>query len=1518
MKRIISGIIAASLFIALFPVTSLADVTPASLVSDCAYSFTYADIDCNSKNSWLDAQRYYQLGYSNGSGSISVESSGIGSYGNSIKMVTGSSEETQINDIRAEVNSGVIVYSADFLFKDFRSERRIFIYALRNNGSYSWDLGGFKVRTSDSNSSYFVTGGSSSGKYSDMITADNWNNIKLVVDFYNKKIYYFLNDILITSASCSNYSGVYRLSVESMPASGSVMYMDNVKITAYSRTYNTPSIFESDESLKNSLNGYGAVHIRSGCVLKPDGTKILSDNIPVDTDDGDAMVDSSVLNALFGTSSYSGVKTQTQNGVTYYSLKECAAKAGKACVSDNTTANGRFFIIGNSAYSIPSGDSLQKLSDFLFYLRPGKSAVTSLYQNSPLRGSHPRLLASDGDFARLNSMAASSGSDMASLKNAILSSADEYVRNNSIVTHTKNPGDDLRMNYMASEFDLYMYTVAVAWQITKNTDAARANSYVQYAWRQMQSVASFPDWNPMHMLDIGIFASGYAVAYDIMYDAWTDEQRRIIEEGALKNGILQYMQSYAIKYSAMGGAPTVNTNVNAIVNGDAILIALAFMDVYPDECAYLVSNAVRGLESMLYLFAPEGSWNEGVFYLCLCMQYLCPSLAALENVLGSCLRLDTVAGFDGAGDFIEIAQSDVGIYNYADNDIGNYLVDFWYQNHFGRNFTSDFKGVASGKYRSGITEAKAYIAAADMSETATERPLDKFFEQEQLVAMHDSYDEGQTFVGIKAGGASHIWDHKDGGSFVFDSMGVRWAHDLGKDDYNLPDYNDISSGRWKIFRTRAEAHNTIVVDPDMNPDQLYGKSAPVTSFETTASNGVVKINTAPLYEGRLADAERTFLFTDNRKSLVVRDDLTTLSGKTSDIYWLMYTRADAEIDSNNSRVILTDKTDNSKKLIVKFLCSSDFDIIYEDAKPMDGTPVVNGQNSNSGFYRLALKTRASGDVNITVKLTPFQSGGEASESFTDLWKPSQDATLNSYFETVNFDDRSNHNLVVPTNVSTAYDSVIREGNSGYSLKATSTGGADISFRGKRTFNAGPNNADNYMISYDFYLSKIPQEDTLSNTVTYYTEDMTTGSEARCALQVEKETGKIRVDGVASDYTLNAGEWHNFTFVMCKTKGVFQYFYDGNLVATSGLGYAAHIYDISLYFPKEDGLSVYIDNAKIAAVEPKGSKSDFELKWKLSSDAAVQAYFETVDFDDQSNHNLVRTSNVTTAYDSAVKQGNTGYSLKTSAANSGTASLDFRGIGTFTGGPTRADVYMITFDFYLSKLPTAGNVRSSLFFKKKAKNESPGSFGTDQGDYAIGGLQIKNDGTGQLMHNGSDLAGMTIGAGEWHNYTIVMDKKNAAWYEYYDGNQIYYDFFTSQVAGGDYAHIYEVTFDYSPGDSDFYLYVDNAKIAALENASTSEYELTLANASYDSQTGKVNVVITNDGEDNQVVLLIADIRDGELVGIAIENVVFGYGEKITEKNIALSGAQKGDSVRVMLWHDLTSLVPVCSAIGIEVN
>ena len=60
--------------------------------------------------------------------------------------------------------------------------------------------------------------------------------------------------------------------------------------------------------------------------------------------------------------------------------------------------------------------------------------------------------------------------------------------------------------------------------------------------------------------------------------------------------------------------------------------------------------------------------------------------------------------------------------------------------------------------------------------------------------------------------------------------GIRWALDLGGDDYGLPGYSDFSGPRWDYFRLNNRGHNTLVLGGDL---QNPFASAPITAFETT-------------------------------------------------------------------------------------------------------------------------------------------------------------------------------------------------------------------------------------------------------------------------------------------------------------------------------------------------------------------------------------------------------------------------------------------------------------------------------------------------------------------------------------------------------------------------------------------------------------------------------------------------------------------------------------------------------------
>ena len=79
----------------------------------------------------------------------------------------------------------------------------------------------------------------------------------------------------------------------------------------------------------------------------------------------------------------------------------------------------------------------------------------------------------------------------------------------------------------------------------------------------------------------------------------------------------------------------------------------------------------------------------------------------------------------------------------------------------------------------------------------------------------------------------------------FDALGVRWAVDLGADNYNLPGY--FGGQRWTYYRLRAEGHNTIVVNPGRDPDQDPKAATRITKFESRPERAFAIADLTPAY-----------------------------------------------------------------------------------------------------------------------------------------------------------------------------------------------------------------------------------------------------------------------------------------------------------------------------------------------------------------------------------------------------------------------------------------------------------------------------------------------------------------------------------------------------------------------------------------------------------------------------------------------------------------------------------------------
>ena len=116
----------------------------------------------------------------------------------------------------------------------------------------------------------------------------------------------------------------------------------------------------------------------------------------------------------------------------------------------------------------------------------------------------------------------------------------------------------------------------------------------------------------------------------------------------------------------------------------------------------------------------------------------------------------------------------------------------------------------------------------------------------------------------------------------------------------------------------------------------------------------------------VTDYKRGYYFGDNRKSLVVRDELI-LKEDNSTLYWSMHTLAEIAIDEDKKGATLCL---NGQKLRLTLDTNAELEFSAAEATALPGSIVRPGENSRDNINKLLLSGSGSGDVYITVKLTP--------------------------------------------------------------------------------------------------------------------------------------------------------------------------------------------------------------------------------------------------------------------------------------------------------------------------------------------------------------------------------------------------------------------------------------------------------------------------------------------------------------------------------------------------------------------
>lgn len=866
-----------------------------------------------------------------------------------------------------------LVIQADFRFGSFGATVNPFIMRDNVSGVSQVDEGPLSIDSSGkltANGSITV----------EQLKLNKWYNIAIAANFPQRTYNVYLDGKLKAENVSFRQTGFKTPRMVRIWAYGSlgvIMDLDNYFIyEAKEPVENLDEIESQWVSIMSDgtretamLSGKTAISIANGITFV--NNKREKNDKP-DARDGDYYVSRDTAAKLLGE------LPQEYDGSDEIPLKAAAEKVGLKVYENESK-----YLLIFSENEFQADDTLiSEVSTYMKMAVPAAEDIKADFER--MNVAHPRVVATSDMWDNVKELI-KNDEEVASWHKKTIARADSLLNKEVDYYHY---GLQQNILSVARYFKEKMEAWGYAWRTTGD------RKYADAAWAEFKSICEFPDWDPTHILDTGELLYGSAIGYDWMYDAFTDEQRKTIEEATLRLGIQVVRSAYygklhtSDRFGSLSGGTFVcgSTNFNVVANGGMTAACVAFGDVYPEECFDGISKAIQSLGYMLPKFEPDGAWEEGPNYWDYTTQYLARMVSALETSCGTDYTILSHPGVNNTPYYAMYLDSYQGINNFSDSARGMQ----WNTPQLG----------AFGKYMN--EKAFTYMRYAQITERSCQPSLydilwfDESAKQEKSVLPLDNTVSGLDMISIREdwdksdslylgahGGKNNVYHAQyDGGSYVFDLLGERWAVDLGMDDATY-----VGNPASSVYRGRAEGHNMLVFNPDMDPDFILESYTPLTRFESKPKGAIAVYDNSQGYSKWCSYVTRGFYVGDERRSMTVRDEFAVNAGnEPTEVYWNMQTPADIEIDGH--KAILTI---NGKKLQVEVSSNAEnYELLAMKAEPLPGTPNPDFMARDKD-NKLVIKLLSNGeDCYIEVKMSAL---GEKAAETGMINQPIADWTL---------------------------------------------------------------------------------------------------------------------------------------------------------------------------------------------------------------------------------------------------------------------------------------------------------------------------------------------------------------------------------------------------------------------------------------------------------------------------------------------------------------------------------------------
>ncbi len=442
--------------------------------------------------------------------------------------------------------------------------------------------------------------------------------------------------------------------------------------------------------------------------------------------------------------------------------------------------------------------------------------------------------------------------------------------------------------------------------------------YAQRAEKEMLAAANFVSWNPSHFLDVGEMTTALAIGYDWLYDWLSPESKKIIEDAIIEKGLRASDNKRWWSKS--------HNNWNQVCNGGLVMGALAVYEIIPEEAKNIIAEALEGNPKAQQAYGPDGVYPEGFGYWEYGTWYEVMLIESLRTAIGTSFGLEECPGFLESAKFMNFMVTPTGsTFNFSDCSNPSNMVNpllYWFALETGDMslvWQDRERIIGEERFRGINRQAPIAMLFAARCNTKEIKPIKDrcwFGQGCQPVFLYRSgfTSEEESYLGIKGGSPKNSHAHMDAGSFIYEWGGVRWAVDLGNQDYHSLESKGIgiwkkgqNSERWQVYRLGNYSHNTLTINEQLHK---YEAMATMTRVYNSMNRLGAEFDLTESFVG-MRSVHRNISIDKNDKVTCV-DKLANYNIKC-DVRWNMTTFANAEIVDNHTILLKQD----GKELILR-------------------------------------------------------------------------------------------------------------------------------------------------------------------------------------------------------------------------------------------------------------------------------------------------------------------------------------------------------------------------------------------------------------------------------------------------------------------------------------------------------------------------------------------------------------------------------------------------------------------------